>query len=201
MNPIGSFLDQHDAAAEARQHQESRDGIHETDAQRLLRFDAWVKGELEKRLDWAWAGEQKVKRVEQCRVQLEGLVLDLWRRGWMLDGKKLAGVITAALDDVAKAQKAGRVQDFWAFFVAITRRHVGVNSEEIQLQARSAGALLSQALNAIVVANPAPAETPLPQLIAQRREEIVKAKSIREQQAEERKRRKAARDDGNLSLF
>jgi hypothetical protein len=201
MNPIGSFLAQHDADRAARQHQESRDGIHETDAQRLLRFDAWVKGELEKRLDWAWAGGQRVRRVEQCRVQLEGLVLDLWRRGWMLDGKKLAGVITAALDDVAKAQKAGRVQDFWAFFKAITGRHVGVNSEEIQHQARSAGATIAQTLCALGVKTPATAETPLPQLIAQRREEIVKAKSLREQQAEERKRRKAARDDGNLSLF
>jgi hypothetical protein len=201
VNPIGFFLAQHDAERDARQHQESRDGIQETDAGRLLKFDAWVKAELEKRLDWAWAGEQKVKRIEQCRVQIEGLVLDLWRRGWMLDGKKLAGVITAALDDVAKAQKAGRVQDFWAFFKAIINRHVGVNSEEIQLQARSAGALLSQTLNALGVKNPAPAETPLPQLIAQRREEIVKAKTLREQQAEERKRRKAAREDGNLSLF
>lgn len=173
----------------------------QTDAQRLLAFDAWVKGELEKRLDWAWAGEQRVRRVEQCRVQLEGLVLDLWRRGWMLDGKKLAGVITAALDDVAKAQKAGRVQDFWAFFKAIIGRHVGVNSEEIQLQARAAGATLAQTLNALGVKSPAPAETPLPQLIAQRREEIVHAKSLREQQAEERKRRKAAADDGTLSLF
>ena len=61
--------------------------IELTDAQRLLRFDAWVKGELEKRLDWAWAGAHRVKRVEQCRVQIEGLVLDLRLRGWMLDAR------------------------------------------------------------------------------------------------------------------
>ncbi len=192
MNILGSHLD-------AREH--SRAGAQETNAQRLLKFDAWVKGELATRLDWAWAGAHQVKRIEQCRVQLEGLVLDLWRRGWMLDGKKLADVITAALDDVAKAQKAGRVQDFWAFFKAITSRHVGVNSEEIQMQARSAGALLSQALNVLDVKKPAPTETPLPALIAQRREETVKAKSLREQQSDERKRQKAARGDDQPMLF
>jgi hypothetical protein len=192
MNVLGSHLD-------AREH--SPAGTHETDAQRLLKFDAWVKGELEKRLDWTWAGVQKVRRIEQCRVQLEGLVIELWRRGWMLDGKKLSGVITAALDDVAKAQKAGRVQDFWAFFKAITGRHVGVNSEEIQMQARSAGVLLSQTLNALGVKPAKPAEKSLPELVAQRREEVVQVKSLREQQAEERKRRKAARADDNLTLF
>lgn len=201
MNSIGSFLAQRDAESHARQHQEERDGVHETDVARLTKFDTWVKCELEKRLDWAWAGAQKTKRIEQCRVQIEGLVIDLWRRGWMLDGKALSDVIKAALDDVAKAQKAGRVQDFWAFFKAITGRHVGVNSEEIQMKARSAGATLSQTLNALGVKPTAPAIRALPELIAQRREEVVKAKSLREQQAEERRRRKAARDDGNLSLF
>ena len=86
----------------SRPHLErSLEGAHEIDAQRLLKFDACVKGELEKRLDWTWMGTHRVKRGEQCRVPIARLVLELWRRGWMLDGRKLAGVITAALDDVA----------------------------------------------------------------------------------------------------
>ena len=106
MNVLGSYLSGHDDKRMAQHDQATRDGIaKETDTQRLLRFDAWVKGELEKRLDWAWADSQRVNRVEECRVKTEGLVIDLWQSGWMLDGKKLAGVITAALDDVAKERK------------------------------------------------------------------------------------------------
>jgi len=107
---------------------------------RLLAFDRWVRLELETRLDWAWAGAQRERRIEQCRIQLERIVLDLWRRGWMLDGKALAARIVGVLDTIGAYQRAGKVADFWPYFVASVNRYVGANAEEIQDQARSIGA-------------------------------------------------------------
>jgi len=111
---------------------------------RLLKFDSWVRIELETRLDWAWAGAIHARRIEQCRIELEGLVLALWRRGWMLDGQRLAGRVRDALDDVAKAQRAGRVREFWPFFKSVVDRFVGINAEEIRDEAMSAGVAVSQ---------------------------------------------------------
>ena len=87
-----------DAAEEqAARRQLNKVDVVETDpAARLIKFDSWVRAELGKRLDWSWAGAQRERRIEQCRLCMEKLVLDLWRRGWMLDGKKLARHIEAS---------------------------------------------------------------------------------------------------------
>lgn len=159
---------------------------------RLLRFDTWARRELELRLDWTWAGEQKTKRINQCRIEIEGLVCRLWERGWMLDGKRLAAHLQAALEDVSAAQKAGRVKSFWPFFQSVMQRYVGVNAEEIQNEAMSAGAHVAAVFEQLAKKAPT-----LPELMAQRRAETIREAQTRQRRAEAVK---AARD-GQLGLF
>lgn len=152
---------------------------------RLLLFDRWVRLELEARLDWSKAGEQKARRLEQCRIELENLVLALELRGWHLDGHSLAGHIRDALNDVGKAQREGRVKDFWPFFKSVVDRYVGVNAEEIREEAMSAGAHVGQVLGDILRAQTA-RERSMPELIKERRKEQGEA-SLRARLAQERR--------------
>jgi hypothetical protein len=169
--------------------------------ERLLKFDAWVRRQLAERLQWPTDARRRSKLIEQCRVKLERLVMDLWRRGWMLDGKRLAKHLLSALDDIAAAQAAGRVKDFWPFFCRVVDRYVGLNAEEIQREARAcAGAKpICAALSWLVDRRSAPASAgpTLPELVAQRREETLRDKLSRSRRSEAAK---AATKD-QLQLF
>jgi hypothetical protein len=103
--------------------------------ERLMKFDSWVRRQLAERLQWPEDARRRAKLIEQCRVKLERMVVDLWRRGWMIDGQRLAKHLRAALDDIGSAQTAGRVKDFWPFFCRVIDRYVGLNAEEIQREA------------------------------------------------------------------
>jgi hypothetical protein len=190
MDILGDHLDSRDATMRAAGHQRARDtslllwlnnGIEpET---RLLKFDAWARQELTLRIDWAWAGSSRPHRIEQCRLMLERLVLDLWRRGWMLDGHRLAKHITTCLDDIAAAQKADRVKEFWPFFKSVVNRYVGVNSEELQVEALQAGVHVGQMLCVFGVKSRS-AVPGLPDLIAQRHDETLREKLARKRRQE-----------------
>lgn len=144
--------------------------------ERLLKFDSWVRRQLAARLQWPTDARRRAKLIEQCRVKLEHLVLDLWRRGWMLDGQRLARHLLTALDDIAAAQAAGRVKDFWPFFCRVIDGYVGLNSEEIQAEARAvAGARpMHSIIDALHLPKPAPQGPTLPELVAQRRDETLR---------------------------
>jgi hypothetical protein len=167
--------------------------------ERLLRFDAWVRAELASRLDWSWAGVHKEKRIEQCRVYLERMVIALWRRGWMLDGRRLAARIEAMLDAFGTYQRAGKVADFWPYFRATVDRYVGQNAEEIQREALAAGSHVSQALAAVLAHRPSQGPS-LPELVAQRAGEVAEAKeqTLRQRQARLLAARKADARQGKL---
>jgi hypothetical protein len=163
---------------------------------RLLKFDAWVGRQLAKRLDWTWAGTQKARRIEQCRVYLERLVLEMWRRGWMLDGKRLATHIETVLDNIGAYQRSGKVVEFWPYFRACVDRYVGANAEEIQWEARTVGAQMGQLISALGIGRPAKGDS-LPELMAQRRAEVqtAKAETIREKQTRARAKEAARKAD------
>ena len=203
MDIFNEVLVRRDFAADeqsARRQQGKVDVVEADPAARLIKFDAWVRGELARRIDWSWAGAQRERRIEQCRLCLEQLVLDLWRRGWLLDGKKLARHIEALLDAVARQQKQGKVGDFWAYFQASVNRYVGANAEELREEAMRAGTHVSQLLNVLGMRT-TPAATPLPELIAQRAGEVAQAKeqTLREKQAAARRLAKA--DQAQARLF
>ena len=177
---------QRDASARQWMHQDLAPEI------RLLKFDSWVRVKLDRMIDWTWAGQDKPRRIEQCRLQLETLVLGLWRRGWLLDGPRLGAHIVAALADISGAQKAGRVKDFWPFFKAVSERYVGVNSEEIQAEAMSAGAAVADVFTQLQKKTQS-----LPELMAQRRDETLRAKQSRHRKAEATR----AKETGQVQLF
>lgn len=168
--------------------------------ERLLKFDAWTKSQLATRLKWPSDEKRRIKLLGQCAARLEKIALELWRRGWMLDGKALSLHILAALDDVAAAQAAGRVKEFWPFFCKVVDTYVGLNAEEIQTEARrkagtrSAGDLIKQALGAALT------ETSIPALVAQRRSEInqVNQETLRERLAKARLKESSSDAQGTL---
>lgn len=152
---------------------------------RLVNFDIWLRVELEDLLDWKWAGLAKEKRLEQCRIQIDGMILALWRRGWMLDGKRLADRITEMLAAIGKAQRAGQVRDFWPYFKASVGRYVGLNAEEIQAEAMSAGVAVAAVIQQLT--RRLPVGPALPELVAQRTDETLRAKIARQKAKERRK--------------
>lgn len=148
---------------------------------RIAAFDAWCRRELAARCDWTWAGEQKAKRIEQARIHLRNLVLGLWRRGWELDGERLARRITDLLDAVGKAQRAGKVVSFWPYFSAAVDRFVGQNAEELREEAMQLGAHVGQVFQAL--ASGLPKAPSLPALIAQQEQETLREKVARQRRA------------------
>jgi valyl-tRNA synthetase len=192
-----AYLSERQATAATARERETRDSAlrawiwGKTPEQRLLKFDAWVKLELDARLDWAWAGTAKAARLQQCRAQLETMLKQLFERGWHLDGRKLADLITAALDEVGAAQRAGRVKDFWPFFKSVVSRYVGTHAEEIQAEALSAGHTVSKILEATLRGLPAKAPT-VTELVAQRAAETIHQKLTRQRLKEARQKADAA---------
>lgn len=163
---------------------------------RLLAFDMWVRGQLSTRLRWPNNFATKTRQIEQCRILVETLVLDLWRRGWMLDGKRLAGHITQALEDVAKAQSKGGVRDLYAYLKRSLNAYVGANAEEIQEEVRRhatghAGTYAADVLAAHGISRSQASS--IPELVAQRREEIdqAKAETLREKLSRARRQNAA----------
>jgi hypothetical protein len=179
VNQMEEFLTEHERAKTQRDDSAVLDWLNHGVApeHRLLKFDAWARRTLEAKLDWEWAGAAKQKRIEQCRLHLEHIVLDLWKRGWMLDGKRLASHIETALDAIAAYQRKGAVQNFWAYYQACIDRYVGSNAEEIRDEAMRVGSHISQAFAAMGIRkNNAPT---IPELVAQRTKELAEAKSLR----------------------
>lgn len=188
-------MDDRDAAAEREGRRDRRDADalawfnrQRSPEVRLLAFDAWTRGELAKRLDWEWAGAAREKRIEQCRLQLHTVCKQLFKRGWMLDGGRLARRIEELLDAVAKYQRTGKVLDFWSYYKAAVDRYVGANAEELREEALSAGLHVGQVFAQLTRQLPAGAS--IPELVAQREDETLREKLARQ-------RAKQARDKGD----
>lgn len=173
--------------------------------ERLNRFDLWLFTKLREKLDWAWAGDEVAqgRRINQARFHVERLVLDLWRRGWLLDGSKLAARILDPLEKIAKYQRAGAIHEFWPYFCATMTRYVGVNSEEIQAEALSIGATVGQLVADLGIKR-GPKPVSLPELLAHRAEETANAReaTLREKQRLLRaKERERAESEAQPRLF
>ncbi len=178
---LEGYLDERDERADRDRKQTVRDydalawmNQNQQPEARLVKFDVWLLKQLNLRLDWQWAGAAKEKRLQQCRIQVDGMIIALWRRGWMLDGGRLAGRIVEMLECIGKAQANGQVRDFWPYFKFAVGRYVGLNAEEIQAEAMSAGAAVGAVFQQLV--RRLPAGPSLPELVAQRADETLRAK-------------------------
>jgi hypothetical protein len=168
--------------------------------ERLLKFDTWTKSQLATRLQWPTDERRRIKLLGQCATRLEKIALELWRRGWMLEGKALARHILAALDDVAAAQAAGRIKEFYPFFCRVVDSYVGIHAEEIQAEARrlagtrAAGDLIQQVLGNSLTAS-------IPALVATRRSEINEAKAEKLRVRLSKARLKDSSNDGQTTFL
>jgi hypothetical protein len=109
-------------------------------AERRASWRRWLCRELEKSLQWPAEQAARERLIGQCAGELTTLARQLRGRGWLLEGKALAGHVRAVIKPVATAQKAGKIGDFWPYFRAAVGRYVGANAEEIQHHARRSGA-------------------------------------------------------------
>lgn len=198
MNVFESFLDSREELPDWRP-------VNLPPEERLNRFDKWLTAKLAEILDWSWAGDAVAqgRRLHQARVYVERVVMDLWRRGWLLDGHRLAARIIDPLQRIAKYQKANAIREFWPYFCGMIDRYVGANAEEIQAEARSVGATVGQIMGDIRAAL-APKGPTLPELLVRRIGEVAEAKeqTLREQLAALRRREALEREEERqLKLF
>lgn len=191
MDVLGQFLEERDKSCDWRP-------VSLPPAERLQKFDDWLYLRLCQRIDWTWAGDTVAqgRRINQARNFVERMVLALWRRGWLLDGSRLAKHILAPLDAIADYQKRGVIENFWPYFCATIDRYVGVNSEEIQVEAKRIGASMAPILGQLTQIL-AQRSTSMTELLAQRAGEPL----LREKQAALRAKAKAQPEDQQMRLL
>lgn len=210
MNILQQTLDdredrrQDEAAAEERWLRE-RAGIDP--AIRLQSWDRWLRARLRKTLLWPSEPAASERLMSQCAVEMTTLAKQLYGRGWMLDGKALADLVNAVLEPIGKAQRGGKVGDFWPYFRASVKRYVGANAEQLQQFARRTGADVgTQSIGGLLAglgigrSNAADNGPSMTELLARRAGEVAvaKAETLRERQARLRAVEKADVQQGKL---
>lgn len=108
--------------------------------ERRASWRRWLRKTLETSLQWPKEAAARERLIGQCAAEITVLARQLRGRGWLLDGAALAEHVKALLAPIAKAQRAGKVRDFWPYFGEAVSRYVGANAEEIQAHARRTGA-------------------------------------------------------------
>lgn len=136
------------AAAEARFLME-RAGVDRRE--RLAAWREWAaKKLLAEFTHWPADPAARAKQVGQCTAELEALVRQLFDRGWLIEGRRLAQVVSECLSPIAAAQQAGKIGDFFPYFRVAVRRYVGANAEDMQGMARRDGADVAQSMAGIL---------------------------------------------------
>lgn len=137
---------------------------------RMVRFEAWLRRQLVERLEWPASPTMRARQVGQCQTFVNGFLIDLNRRGWLFDGPKLAEIITSKLDDVAKRQKAGAVEDLWIYMRTVWTTYAGSCAEEFQRDSMRLGFHVSKVMRRM---------KSIPQAVAERQEQISADKLAR----------------------
>lgn len=199
---LESFLDERAARKKSDADEDSRlafawAAANADPVERLIAFDKWACMQLEKRLLWQCSDDAKAKRIFQCRVELEHMLTQLFSRGWLLDGPRLARHINAVLDAVGSAQRAGKVVDFWPYFKVSVSRYVGANAEDLQAESKRAGNVMAGLLGSLGVQR----QGSIVELVAQRRSEIHEEKTLREKLAKKRASDRAHATSAQPELF
>ena len=163
-------------------------------AQRKVAFDRWVRSQIAKKLAAALpeAPAQRARLVGQIAEMVETMLVHLYQRRWLLDGKRLAAHVTAALDEIATAHAAGRVRSLYPFAQVVICRYVGTHAEEIQQEARRQEGFAT----ALIQAGALFREPSLVELAALRRDENIKAELAAARKAA--RRASAEKQQGNL---
>jgi hypothetical protein len=197
VNVLGQLLDERDDRRRDQAEADDRwmrEGAGIDPAERLIAWDRWLVGTLEKTLQWPADPVRRAKLVRQCAAEITGLAKQLRGRGWLLDGDALAKHVRTMLAPIVAAQRAGKIGDFWPYFRASIGRYVGGNAEEIQAHARRTGAdegaqSFGAVLAGLGITDGARQRGPsLTELLAARAGEVAQAKrdTLREKLAQKR---------------
>lgn len=206
MNVLGQLLDDRDDRHRDQEEADERwmrerGGIDP--AERLQSWDRWIRATLAATLVWPDDANARDRLQRQCAAEMTVLAKQLRGRGWLLEGKELARHVHAVLAPIGKAQRAGKVDDFWPYFRAAVSRYVGANAEEIQQHARRTGADESARTLGAVLAG-LPIVESMTELLARRAVEVAEAKAetLRAKQARLRAKEAAQRaEDEQPRLF
>lgn len=188
MNVFQAVLDRRD---DRRRDQEQADEVWLREragvdqAERLQSWDRWLRAKLAETLVWPKDEPARDRLLGQCAAEMTVLAKQLRGRGWLLDGKALAAHVDAVLVPIGKAQRAGKVGDFWPYFRAAVGRYVGANAEEIQQHARRTNADEAVQTVGMVLAGIGATGESMVELLARRAVEVREAKqeTLRAKQA------------------
>lgn len=149
--------------------------------ERRASWRRWLRKELERTLQWPGDQAARERLIGQCASEITVLARQLRGRGWLLDGAALAVHVRALLAPIAKAQRAGKVRDFWPYFCEAVSRYVGANAEEIQAHARRTGTdeaatSMASAMAALGLVKAAAKASSMTELLADRDAEIRREK-------------------------
>jgi hypothetical protein len=136
-------------------------------AERLVRFERWLRNLLATRLQWPAEPAASARQIGQCQTFINGFLCDLHRRGWLFDGPLLAKIITEKVDAIAARQRAGQVEDLWAYFRTCWRDYADAAGDKLRDQAMSAGFHVSKIVAGLRT---------IPEMTAQREAEITREK-------------------------
>jgi hypothetical protein len=156
--------------------------------ERLVKFERWLRQQLLERLTWPEDPAVRAKQIGQCQRFVAQFLCDLNRRGWLFDGPILARIITQKLDDVAKRQKEGAIEDLWIYLRSVWSNYADAASEKFHAEAMSAGFHISKIIAGLKT---------IPQATAERMEQI----SAEKLSSARRKLAKGSQDKDQASLF
>jgi hypothetical protein len=156
-------------------------------AERLVRFEDWLRRQLLTRLEWPRDARERDKQVGQCQRFVAGFLCDLNRRGWLFDGPTLARIIVEKIDAVAARQKAGQVHDLWIYLQSVWSNYADAAAEKFHAEAMSAGFHISKIVAGLKT---------IPQATAERAEQISAEKLTKARRLQAQK--KAVADQPQL---
>jgi hypothetical protein len=187
MNVLGQILDDRDSRRSDEDAADElwlieRGGIDP--AARRESWRRWLRKTLEETLQWPRNEASRERLIGQCIAELTVLARQLRGRGWLLEGKALSVHVKALVAPIAKAQRAGKIKDFWPYFGEAVSRYVGANAEEIQAHARQSGAeegaqTMAGALAVFGIGNAKASRPSLTEVIADRDAQVRRERSAK----------------------
>lgn len=108
--------------------------------ERRRRWRQWLCKHLAESLQLSGDQAARDRLVGQLAAEVQAFIRQLFGRGWMLDGDALSREVRAIVKPIAEAQRAGKVDDLFAYFRSSVRRYAGAHAEDLQALARRSGA-------------------------------------------------------------
>lgn len=154
---------------------------------RLVAFERWLFALLGTQLVWPADSYARERMIGQCRAFVVEAVGDLERHGFLFNDRQLASMLREKIDQIARLQKLGKVENLYPYFRACWSGWVRSEADRLRERAMCAGSHVNQVTQRLLVLGKGRAEQPIVGVVAE---------SLREQAAAARRkaRQEAAED-------